>query len=56
MEATFKARARTLDMLGRQQIAGIPTAMRRASFGKLLALAHLLHYSAHTIPRTSSST
>ena len=24
MEATFKARARTLDMLGRQQIAGIP--------------------------------
>ena len=27
MEATFKARARTLDMLGRQQIAGIPTAI-----------------------------
>lgn len=26
-EATFKARARTLDMLGRQQIAGIPTAI-----------------------------
>ena len=25
--ATFKARARTLDMLGRQQIAGIPTAI-----------------------------
>ena len=55
MEATFKARARTLDMLGRQQIAGIPTAMRRASFGKLLALAHLLHYSAHTIPRHNPS-
>ena len=27
MEVTFKARARTLDMLGRQQIAGIPTAI-----------------------------
>ncbi|WP_419936850.1 ATP-binding protein [Candidatus Palauibacter sp.] len=27
MDATFKARARTLDMLGRQQIAGIPTAI-----------------------------
>lgn len=27
MEATFKTRARTLDMLGRQQIAGIPTAI-----------------------------
>ena len=27
MEATFKTRARTLDMLGRQQIAGIPTAV-----------------------------
>ena len=27
MEATFRARARTLDMLGRQQIAGIPTAI-----------------------------
>ena len=27
IEATFKARARTLDMLGRQQIAGIPTAI-----------------------------
>jgi len=25
--ATFKTRARTLDMLGRQQIAGIPTAI-----------------------------
>ncbi len=25
--ARFKARARTLDMLGRQQIAGIPTAI-----------------------------
>ena len=25
--ATFKARARTVDMLGRQQIAGIPTAI-----------------------------
>src|SRR4051812_34388804 len=25
--ATFKARARALDMLGRQQIAGIPTAI-----------------------------
>ena len=24
---TFKARARALDMLGRQQIAGIPTAI-----------------------------
>ncbi|MCY4542750.1 MAG: ATP-binding protein, partial [Rhodobacteraceae bacterium] len=27
MEVSFKARARTLDMLGRQQIAGIPTAV-----------------------------
>ena len=27
MEVSFKARARTLDMLGRQQIAGIPTAI-----------------------------
>ena len=27
MEVTFKARARTLDMLGRQQIAGVPTAI-----------------------------
>ena len=27
MEVTFKARARTLDMLGRQQIAGIPSAI-----------------------------
>ena len=27
MEVTFSARARTLDMLGRQQIAGIPTAI-----------------------------
>ena len=27
MDVTFKARARTLDMLGRQQIAGIPTAI-----------------------------
>ncbi len=27
MEVTFKARARTLDMLGRQQITGIPTAI-----------------------------
>ena len=27
MEVTFRARARTLDMLGRQQIAGIPTAI-----------------------------
>ena len=27
MEANFKAAARTLDMLGRQQIAGIPTAI-----------------------------
>ena len=27
MEVNFKARARTLDMLGRQQIAGIPTAI-----------------------------
>ncbi len=27
MEASFKAAARTLDMLGRQQIAGIPTAI-----------------------------
>jgi len=25
--ATFKARARALDMLGRQQIAGVPTAI-----------------------------
>lgn len=25
--ATFKARARTLEMLGKQQIAGIPTAI-----------------------------
>ena len=25
--ATFKTRARALDMLGRQQIAGIPTAI-----------------------------
>ena len=27
MDVSFKARARTLDMLGRQQIAGIPTAI-----------------------------
>ena len=27
MQVSFKARARTLDMLGRQQIAGIPTAV-----------------------------
>ena len=27
MDTTFKARARTLDMLGKQQIAGIPTAI-----------------------------
>ena len=27
MEVTFRARARTLDMLGRQQIAGIPSAI-----------------------------
>ena len=27
MDVSFKARARTLDMLGRQQIAGIPTAV-----------------------------
>ncbi len=27
MEVSFRARARTLDMLGRQQIAGIPTAI-----------------------------
>ncbi len=27
MDVTFKTRARTLDMLGRQQIAGIPTAI-----------------------------
>ena len=33
--ATFKTRARTLDMLGRQQIAGIPTAI-----GELFKNAH----------------
>lgn len=27
MDVAFKARARTLDMLGRQQIVGIPTAI-----------------------------
>ena len=27
MDVSFKARARTLDILGRQQIAGIPTAI-----------------------------